>query len=237
MGGNNWFQFKKFRIEQSQTAMKVGTDGVLLGAWTPVENSHHILDVGTGTGLVSLMLAQRCTANIDAVEMDEQAYKEAKFNFEQSDWSDRLHAVHSDFNDFTEDSNTTYDLIVSNPPFFINSLKSSDPAFCLARHSDTLSFSQLITGAKRRLDCTGRLCVIIPIESCVDFRETARLNGFYLRQKTVVIPKIGKEPKRVLLEFTLNKVYPIDNELIILDRDGSYTNMFKSLTTQYYLAI
>lgn len=236
MGRNNWFQFRQFRIEQHHTAMKVGTDGVLLGAWTPIEDTTRILDVGTGTGLVALMLAQRSKAVIDALEIDQLASDEARFNFERSAWAHRLQCIHCDFNTFANDSTTLYDLIVSNPPFFVNSLKSMDPLLSLARHSESLTFEQLISGAKLRLDPIGRLCVIIPIQSVIEFRETARITGFYLRKQTTVIPRTGKTPKRVLLEFSLNKGYPIVDELIILEGDGEYSDRFKSLTSPFYPA-
>ncbi len=236
MGRNNWFQFRQFRIEQQQAAMKVGTDGVLLGAWTPIEDSTRILDVGTGTGLVALMLAQRSKAVIDALEIDQMAFNEAKFNFEKSAWSDRLHCIFGDFNFFAEASTHFYDLIISNPPFFVNSLKTKDPVLSIARHSDTLTFDQLISGAKLRLGHTGRLCVIIPMQSCTEFREIARISGFYLRKQTTVIPRMGKVPKRVLLDFSLQKCYPIMDELIILDGDGLFSDRFKSLTSPFYPA-
>ena len=111
MGRNNWFEFKQFRIEQHKAAMKVGTDGVLLGAWAPIDNAGRILDIGTGTGLIALMLAQRSNAWIDAVEIDEMACEEAKFNFEQSAWSNRLHVFHSDFDLFAESPCEHYDLM------------------------------------------------------------------------------------------------------------------------------
>ena len=118
MGRNNWFEFKQFRIEQQKSAMKVGTDGVLLGSWTPVKNARRILDVGTGTGIVALMLAQRSKAQIDAVEIDSLAATEAKFNFDQSVWKHRLRVHNIEFQSFASASSQKYDLIVSNPPFF-----------------------------------------------------------------------------------------------------------------------
>ena len=236
MPRNNWFEFKQFRIEQHKAAMKVGTDGVLLGAWTPVEETRRILDVGTGTGLIALMLAQRSDVIIDAVEIDESACEEAKYNFEESAWSNRLHVYHSDFHLFADLSHEPYDLIVSNPPFFINSLKTKNEALSIARHNDMLSFNQLVSGARKHLSSSGRLCVIIPFSSHIEFRECARLTGFYLRNQTNVIPKLGKAPKRVLLEFTLQQGFPVNNELTILDENGLYTDYYKTLTSPFYLA-
>lgn len=215
--------------------MKVGTDGVLLGAWTPVNGAQKILDVGTGTGLVALMLAQRSTAIIDAVELDGQAYEEAKLNFGRSKWGDRLTAVHSDFKDLAVGTDARYDLIVSNPPYFISSMKTNDPAVTMARHTDSLSFDQLINGSQKILTDGGRLCVVVPMLNCVDIKEHARLSGFYLRRQTSVAPKTGKGAKRVLLEFSLDKCYPTYNDIVILNGDGSYTDLFRSLTAPFYL--
>src|SRR5665647_30278 len=236
MSRNNWFEFKQFRIEQQKAAMKVGTDGVLLGAWTPVTDSWRILDIGTGTGLIALMLAQRSNAWIDAVEIDKLACEEAEFNFAQSPWNDRLKVFNTDFQVFANLPSEPYDLIVSNPPFFVNSLKTKNAASSVARHDEMLSFEQLIIGARKLLGKTGRLCVIIPFMSDIDFRENARLAGFYLRQHTQVIPKYGRVPKRVLLEFAVKVGYPINNELTILDKDDCYTEAYKILSAPFYPA-
>lgn len=236
MGRNNWFEFKQFRIEQHKTAMKVGTDGVLLGAWAPVGDAKRILDVGTGTGLIALMLAQRSDSIIDAVEIDEQACGEAKFNFGQSGWRDRLTVFHTDFQSFANGTNGPYDLIVSNPPFFINSLKTRNAALAVARHNDILTFNQLVLGARKLLNSEGRLCIILPSASCIEFRECARLAGFYLRKKTMIIPKSGGVPKRVLMEFGVQPVYPLENAIVVLDENGFYTAAYKSLTAPFYLA-
>jgi len=235
MGRNKWFEFKQFRIEQSKAAMKVGTDGVILGAWTSVDNASRILDVGTGTGLIGLMLAQRSNAAIDAVEIDEDAYYEAKFNFEQSSWKDRLRIFHSDFNIFSKEHEQSYDLIVCNPPFFMDSLKTSDPQLAVARHNGSMTFDQLIRGSVKLLKDTGRLSVIIPSESFDEFRETARLGGFYLHQQCKVISKPGKPAVRVLLEFSLFKGYTESSEILIKDDQGQFTHQFKKLTCSFYL--
>jgi len=236
MAQNNWFEFKQFRIEQEKAAMKVGTDGVLLGAWAPVKDALRILDVGTGTGLITLMLAQRSNAWIDAVEINKLACEEAEFNFAQSAWNDRLKIFNTDFREFADLPCEPYDLIVSNPPYFVNSLKTKNAALSVARHDELLSFGQLIIGAQKLLNKTGRFCVIIPFTSCTDFRESARLAGFYLRQLTRIIPKYGRSPKRVLLEFTIEPGYPVENEFTILDENGYFTDNYKTLTSPFYPA-
>ena len=236
MTRNNWFEFKHFRIVQQKSAMKVGTDGVLLGAWTPVRDAPRILDIGTGTGLIALMLAQRSDAKIDAVEIDRPAFEEAKTNFEQSEWNDRLNLINADFDQLSCLTAESYDLIVSNPPFFVNSIKTKDAALAVARHNDMLSFDQLISGSRKLLNSSGRLCVILPFSSLVEFRESARIAGFYLLSQTTVIPRIGKAPKRVLFEFSVDPGYPNIDELTILDINGDYTESYRKLTSAYYPA-
>ena len=189
--GNSWFQFKQFLVSQEKSALRVGTDGVLLGGWCRVHGAETILDVGTGTGLIALMLAQRSAAQIHAIEISKEACKDASDNFRNSPWDGRLVLFPANFNDFCKSDSNQYDLIVSNPPFFKHSLKSADSASSMARHDVSLTFLQLISGAKKLLNKTGRLAVIIPMEAFDDFRETARLCGFYLSRKTVVIPKLS----------------------------------------------
>lgn len=236
MGRNNWFEFKQFRVEQRKSAMKVGTDGVLLGAWTPVKDALRILDIGTGTGLIALMLAQRSDARIDAVEIDQQSAEEAEFNFNQSAWNERLCLINADFHKFAFSVDNTYDLIVSNPPFFVNSLKSSNSASSMARHNDMLSFNQLVLGARKLLNSSGRLCVILPFSSFGEFKECARMAGFYLHHLLKVIPKEGKAPKRILMEFSLTAVYPVEDTLTILNSFSGYSEDYKILTTTFYPA-
>ncbi|MCL4482480.1 MAG: methyltransferase [Bacteroidetes bacterium] len=233
--GNPWFQFKKFRIEQENSALKVGTDGVLLGAWCEVANTKQILDVGTGTGLIALMLAQRSEAKIHAVEINGEACKDALNNFQKSPWAGRLKLYHADFNYFSQNSSSKYDLVVSNPPYFEKSLRSADPASALARHDTSLSFLQLITGSKKLLTENGRLAVVLPVGTLDDFRETARLAGFYLYRKTQVIPKTGKAPKRILLEFSVSVVYPVVDELFIMQKQDKYSEKYVNLTKEFYL--
>ena len=232
---NNWFQFKQFRIEQGRSALKVGTDGVLLGAWCKVEGAAKILDVGTGTGLIALMMAQMSSAAISAIEIDKASCGDALLNFRNSPWQERLRLFADDFNAFQDTHSEKYDLVVSNPPFFIKSMRSADVASSVARHDVSLSFQQLISGSKRLLNKKGRLAVILPYESLDDFRETARLEGFYLGRKTAVRARSGRPPKRVLLEFSLTAVYPESDELVILNESGKYSANFVDLTKEFYL--
>ena len=234
--GNEWFQFKQFRIEQRHSAMKVGTDGVLLGSWVPIENAQYIFDAGTGTGLIALMVAQRSSAKIDAIEIEDFAFEEAKLNFRNSKWNDRLNLYYGDFREFSLTTSQTYDLIVSNPPFFVNSLKSKTKASNLARHNDILNFNDLLIGSRRLLKNTGRLCVVLPAGCWVEFRETARLAGFYPGRQTSVTSREGKKANRVLMELCLERCYPTEDELFIANTDGSWSDHFQTLTSPFYLA-
>ncbi len=254
---NTWFQFKQFRIEQERSPLKVGTDGVLLGAWCMGQGAEgrepgaegrghgaesmgqgekRILDVGTGTGLIALMLAQRFTsAQITAIELNEDGCADALFNFQQSPWKERLTLLCTDFNAYQETQVGKFDWIVSNPPFFKQSLKPANPATATARHDVDLTFEQLIAGARKLLNHNGRLAVILPAEAMDHFRETARLAGFYLRRKTMVLPKSGKPPKRVLLDFSVSPCYPESDELVILQEGNKYSKEFLFLTRDFYL--
>jgi tRNA1Val (adenine37-N6)-methyltransferase len=233
--GNSWFQFKQFHLTQEKSALKAGTDGVLLGAWCRVNNTMSILDVGTGTGLIALMVAQRSEAQVHAVEINESSSSDAIQNFEKSPWTDRLKLFTSDFNDFSNEHLGQYDLVVCNPPFFNNSLRSANAASSMAKHDVTLTFLQLIRGAKKVLKDRGRLAVIIPTAAFDDFRETARLEGFYLGRKTAVIPKTNRPAKRMLLEFSTTACYPESDELVILIGGNQYSEDYVALTRDFYL--
>ncbi|MBX9808015.1 MAG: methyltransferase, partial [Flavobacteriaceae bacterium] len=160
------FQFKQFSVEQDRTAMKIGTDGVLLGAWTPIDNNpFSILDIGTGTGIIALMLAQRSAAEqIDALEIDEDAYEQATDNFENSPWNDRLFCFHAGLDEFVEEPEEEYDLIVSNPPFYSEDYKSENEQRDLARFQDAMPFEDLIEAAALLLSENGIFSVIIPFK-------------------------------------------------------------------------
>ncbi len=202
---NTYFEFKQFRIDQDGSAMKVGTDGVLLGAWADVSAVNRILDIGTGTGLIAIMAAQRTNnkAVIDAVEIEASSYQQAFLNFKNSPWSNRLNAHHSSFQDFYKNQQVKYDAIVSNPPYFLNGLKAKAESRTQARHADYLPFEELLEGASKLLSNTGTLSVILPIEEGELFIRLARLSGFSLKRKISVLPNPGKPAKRYLLEFSM----------------------------------
>lgn len=236
---NSHFNFKQFSVKQDLCSMKVGTDGVLLGAWTNTDNAYRILDIGTGTGLIALMLAQRSSATIVAVDAEENACNQAAINFNDSPWKERLSIIHSKIQDYQ--SGEKFDLIVSNPPYFTGYYSSDDLSRDIARSADVLlPFEDLIAAAKRLLTEDGRLSLILPADQQEKFVAIALENGFANSRCTKVRTKSDKDPKRVLLEFVYseNENELQSSELVIqADDDGRvYTKEYIKLTKDFYLA-
>ncbi|MFL9831174.1 methyltransferase [Flavobacterium sp. ST-87] len=232
------FSFKQFSVEQDRTAMKIGTDGVLLGAWTPIENyPFNILDIGAGTGIIALMLAQRSTAEqIDALEIDEDAYEQATDNFENSPWNDRLFCFHAGLDEFVEEPEDEYDLIVSNPPFYSEDYKSTNEQRDLARFQDAMPFEDLVEAAALLLSENGIFSVIIPFKEEEKFLALAHEHELHPLKITHVKGTPTSEIKRSLLAFSRNEVpnFPID-ELIIETARHQYTTEYIELTKDFYL--
>jgi tRNA1Val (adenine37-N6)-methyltransferase len=236
MAPNPYFQFKQFLIYQDKCAMKVNTDGVLLGAWTDCTDSQRILDIGTGTGLIALMLAQRSNATIDAIEIDKEAATQATQNCANSVWKDRISVHYCSLQNFAEKNSHKYDLIVSNPPYFIQSLKSPTQSKNTARHTDSLSFEELITGSKKLLSADGKLSVILPFDSAELFIKLATENDLILIRKTIVFSKKNLPPKRILLTFALENADCLTDQLVIeTEQRHHYSEEFKKLTAEFYL--
>ena len=234
---NNYFRFKQFTVQQDQCAMKVGTDGVLLGAWVKVEGTERILDAGTGTGLIALMIAQRSTALIDAVEIDKAASEQAAENCRASRWNARISVVQDSFQHFAQSTTHHYDLIVSNPPFFRNSIKPPEASRSLARHDDQLTYESLLFYSSKILKHTGRLAVIIPAGEINYFTVQARFHGLYPSQIIMIRPHQGKDYSRCLAAFSKNNAEASNvGELSIKKMDDpDYTGEYKALTREYYL--
>lgn len=234
---NNYFQFKQFTIHQGDTAMKVGTDGVLLGAWAEVSQATRILDVGTGTGLLALMAAQRnVTAFIDAVEINEAAANQAKQNVQNSDWGGRIAVYHTSFQQYVQQCSCVYDVIISNPPYFNNSLKSPENQRTQARHSDVLPYADLLFSAQQVLSITGKLSLILPIVEANIVIQLAEQMGLYCTRKLNVLPNASKPPIRLLFELS-NTRQIIDEQIICIEAEGrhQYTSDYKMLTKDFYL--
>ena len=233
---NNHFRFKQFVVHQEKSAMKVGTDGVLLGAWANVGSAKRILDVGTGTGLIALMLAQRSNVPIDAVEIDEPSAEQAKENVKRSRWADRISVYCKAFQAFERESSHKYDLIVSNPPYFVESLKSPEIARTIARHNELLPHSDLLKGLSNLLNENGRFVGIFPyVEGNVFIAKAVDYN-LYCTRRTEVKGKTNGKPIRVLLEFSGSRRSMDENSISIRETDGGYTSDYITLTKDFYLA-
>jgi tRNA1Val (adenine37-N6)-methyltransferase len=233
---NNFFRFKQFTVRQENAAMKVGTDGVLLGAWVDVSGVKSILDVGTGSGLIALMLAQQSNATIDAVEIDEPSFAQAKENIERCPWRERVNVFHQSFQSFAQSSQKKYDLIVSNPPYFIKSLLPTEAARVAARHADELPQEDLVSGVNALLEPNGRFAAIFPYVEGNMFVARAAANGLYCSKRVNVIGKQGTGVKRLLLEFGKEKLPLDESELTIRDINDGFTNEYRLLTKDFYLA-
>ena len=231
------FKFKQFFVHQDQCAMKVGTDGVLLGAWTPlINNPYTILDIGTGTGVVALMLAQRSNAEqIDAIEIDDNAYEQATENFENSPWNDRLYCYHAGLDEFVDEVDEVFDLIVSNPPFYTEDYKSGNDQRDLARFTDSLSFEELIEAADFFLSDNGIFSVIIPFKEEEKFISLSQERNLFPLKITRVKGTSTAEIKRSLLAFTRIEQTPLINDLVIEISRHQYTDEYKELTKDFYL--
>jgi tRNA1Val (adenine37-N6)-methyltransferase len=232
------FNFKQFTIAQDRSAMKVGTDGVLLGAWAPIDhNPYSILDIGAGTGLIALMLAQRSFAEqIDALEIDEEAYEQATDNFENSLWNNRLFCFHAGLDEFVDEPEDEYDLIVSNPPFYTEDYKTESEQRDLARFADAMPFGDLIEAADLLLSENGIFAVIIPFKEEDNFVALADEFELYPTKITRVKGTPTTEIKRSLLAFSRKETihYPI-NELVIETSRHQYTSEYIELTKEFYL--
>jgi tRNA1Val (adenine37-N6)-methyltransferase len=231
------FRFKQFELLQHEEVFKVGTDGVLLAAWVDCSSATSILDLGTGTGLLALILAQRNPkAGIDAIDVQEEACRLSAMNFAKSPWLDRLRVFSKSFQDFSESSLAKYDLLVSNPPFFISSLRSPVNSRSISRHADTLSMADILEGSLKLLTPRGRLAIVYPCREAEVFREMAMEEGFYCNRRLFIRPLPGRAAIRTLMEFSLNPKSCEDNELVIESgKRHHYTDDFKLLTGEFYL--
>jgi len=236
------FQFRQFAIDQSGAAMKVGTDGMLLGAWVKPGNAETILDIGTGTGLLALMLAQKSLYQIDAIEIDESAFSQAKENFENSPWKNRLNPIRSSLQSFSENNQKKYGLVISNPPFFeiAKEDKGNNPikmnkTRAIARATDSLPLEELAKCSAKLLSLEGKLYVILPIQSTVNFIFFASNYNLHLHE--ILSIKSRKDTKiiRVIMGFGFDKpIQVIENEFIIYNAVNKYSAEYIELTKEYH---
>ena len=218
--------------------MKVGTDAVLLGAWAKTYNVRRALDIGTGTGVIALMLAQKCWAAIDAIDIDKISAEEARENVKSSSWHDRVHVHNISLQDFAKMQVEKYDLIVSNPPYFNDSLPATEESRTKARHTVLLSFADLVDGASKLLAKDGKFCVILPPREGEKFREIAATKKMHLTRITRVKTTPDKPEKRWLMQFAFTPKN-VSEHLLVIEKDSlnaqHYTDEYRELTREYYL--
>lgn len=229
----DYFAFKQFTVHHDRCAMKVGTDAVLLGAWADISQAYRVLDIGTGTGIIALMLAQRCEAEITAIDLDESAVVQAKENIRQSPWEARIEVIHQDIRNYSVDN--PFDCIVSNPPYFVDNLKSPDRQRSLARHTDTLSYRELLRSVDALLSDNGKFSVILPSDALDVFWSTAMEFRLYPCRQMQVMTKSSSPVKRIMLELRREPVEYTMERLILRDESGAFSDAYRELTRDFYL--
>jgi len=228
------FRFKQFTVAQDKCAMKVNTDGVLLGVWADVTGVKTILDIGTGTGVIALMMAQKNSeAIIDAIDVVEDAYKQAKENFEQSPWSNRLTCVHSSLQDFSPDKKC--DVIISNPPYFVDDFKTDNHQRNIAKHSTALTYPELLKGINRLLSSNGKAFLVIPVFNLQLVETLAEEENLFISKIVEVTAVTGKKPYLALMELVRYKEEVMKASIVIQDAIGNFTEEYKHLTKDFYL--
>jgi len=241
----DYFQFKQFLVNQGRSAFKVGTDGVMLGSWASVENAGSILDVGTGTGLIALMLAQRTATSptetnthIVALEIHKGSCEQAMDNIRISPWKHRIKVIRQSFQDYCETGTEMFDLIVSNPPFFSDSWKPDRQEKEISRHDTLLGIGELISGVGKLLAPEGKFCVILPAEESRKMQKSGIDKGLHLHRICRVCPTINLPAKRHLLEFQRRQAERVQESEIAIEGDTrhAYTGAYRELTREFYLA-
>lgn len=233
----NGFTFKQFFVAHDRCAMKVGTDGVLLGAWAPVKQASRILDIGSGTGLVALMLAQRTSEHVlvDAVELENDAAGQASENFAESPWLSRLKVFAEDINLFTQRSARQYDLIVSNPPYFESAVACRDEARNAARYTETLTHDALLRCAGQLITPNGTFCVVLPYEIGLAFEKAAQQQDWHTQARVDIRDRPGKPLNRMLLALTKQPQETQYHELALREQLNVYSAEFRELIADFYL--
>jgi len=229
------FHFRHFTVIDHRSTLRVGTDAMLLGSWANPGEATRLLDIGTGCGVLALMMAQKCNGQIDAVEIDHASAEQAKLNFTNSPWHDRLRAYHQSIQDFVVIRQQVYDFIISNPPYFQNSLKSTLERRNIAKHDTSLTLNELLKISVSILKPGGILAIIIPVEISEQLIKECLTYGLHTKRALRIIPKAGVAPIRDLLELVKGPASLLESgELTIRDQTGMYSDEYLSLTGSYH---
>ena len=231
------FTFKQFFVAHDRCAMKVNTDAIILGAWSNVGSARRILDIGTGSGIVALMMAQKSSSTVfvDGIELELQAYLQAKENFANSLWRDKIQAIHKDIMDYSCEVNRRYDLIVTNPPYFVKGVDCYSNARNQARYTSTLTHENLLLSCERLLTPEGRLSLVLPYNIATKFLTQAECQGWYCGRKLTVTDSKLKPPHLLLLEIAPYPLTCCEDFLMIRNVDRKYSDEFRKLTGDFYL--
>lgn len=230
------FNFKRFHVFHDKSSMKVGTDAVLLASLVEMSDYKEILDIGSGSGVISLICAQKSVAYISAIDIDANSVEQANENFELSRWNNRLKASEISLQEFAKSANTKFGLLISNPPFFENALKSPIETRNKARHNDTLSSEDILKSARQLLQTNGKLAIILPFTEGEGFISIASSHQFYLQRRIEIQPKPSKIANRLALEFVLSPTESRTEYLIIREEGNDYTEAYRQVTKDFYLA-
>lgn len=230
------FFFKQFGMFHHRSTMRIGTDAVLFARWVEASSSDYALDIGTGSGIIPMILSQKGIGRVDAVELDRDSFEEARQNFSISVWKDNLEVFCDDVRSFSDRNVNKYDLIVSNPPFYASDVKPVRDKKVMARHVSTLSFADLLDSAKKMMKENARFALVLPYYESRLFIKEAESKGFYLQKEFLIAPIKGKEPNRVNMQFSLNENEDVEREVFtIRNKDYSYTEQYKEFLKDYYL--
>lgn len=232
---NDYFKFKQFTIFQDRCAMKVTTVACIQGAWLPKFSPIKILDIGSGTGLLTLMAAQEYNSNIDAIEIEDDAYGQLHENITQSPWNHRIKCYHTDIRLFAANVSNCYDFIICNPPFYENQLLSSDVKINHARHQTSLTIEALIEISIRLITKVGKISILLPPSETIKLKELCQKKPLFHAAQLVILDKEKKEPKAIVTILSKNQSKFISDKLIIKNNDGAYSSVFQSLLNPYYL--
>lgn len=233
----NGFTFKQFFVAHDRCAMKVNTDAIILGTWTHIGSAQRILDIGTGSGVIALMMAQRSSSEVfvDGIELESQAYLQAEDNFINSLWRDRIQAIHKDIIDYSGEADNRYDLIVTNPPYFVKGVDCYSNARNQARYTSTLTHESLLLSCEKLLTSEGRLSLVLPYNIAIKFLEQVQCQGWYCGRKLIVTDSESKPPHLLLLEMAPYPLKHCEDFLVIRGVDRKYSDEFRQLTSDFYL--
>jgi len=233
----NYFKFKQFTVNQEHAVFRITTDSVLLGAWAAVEEASHILDIGTGTGILALMAAQRSDARIVAIEPDRNSFMQAGLNFAASPWHERITLFNTSLQDYRPGGNMLFDAIITNPPYFVDSLLNPSEEKARTRHTVSMSHTDLLEAVTRLLTPAGRLHLVLPVNEAAKLTELASGYGLHCCKRMIVKPAPAKPPARVLMAIRRGSPLNCEESVMVIEKGGRhlYSDEYVSLTKDFYL--